>query len=249
MEIVKYRILDSDVAKLTLDGFLKLIENSVKSAKKTVIAYQNLHGLFLTYKNNRLEKFFRGDVVTIIDGMPLILMGKLLGHKLSKANRLAWIDFMDPLFSLAEENQWSIFYLGTTDETNRSAESKIREVYNIDIECHSGFFDAKVNSADNERIVDQINKAKPNLLIVGMGMPRQEFWIEDNRDKLDVPVIMTCGAALEFFGGVVKAPPRWLGNLGLEWLYRLFGNPGKLWYRYLVEPWYLLFLILKRSLR
>jgi len=248
-KIIRHRILGTNVVKLTTNGLLRLIEDAIKSANKTVIAYQNLHGIFLTYTDVHMEKFYDGNVITIIDGMPLILIGKMLGHDLSKANRLAWIDFMHPLFSLIKEKEWRVFYLGTTNETNRNAQAKLYELYGLNIECQNGFFNANIDSEDNKRIVNQINQMKPHLLIVGMGMPRQEFWIAENRDNLNANVIITCGAALEFLGGVVKPPPRWLGSLGLEWAYRFMGNPGKLWYRYLIEPWHLLFLILKQGLR
>jgi N-acetylglucosaminyldiphosphoundecaprenol N-acetyl-beta-D-mannosaminyltransferase len=72
-----------------------------------------------------------------------------------------------------------------------------------------------------------------------MGMPRQEHWIVDHLDKLSVNVILNGGAALDYFAGVIPTPPRWAGRLGLEWLFRLMAEPRRLWFRYLVEPWFI----------
>jgi N-acetylglucosaminyldiphosphoundecaprenol N-acetyl-beta-D-mannosaminyltransferase len=73
-----------------------------------------------------------------------------------------------------------------------------------------------------------------------MGMPRQETWILENQDLLDAPVIYANGAAFEYFSGYVARPPAWISKFGLEWLFRLFSEPKRLWRRYLVEPLFLL---------
>jgi N-acetylglucosaminyldiphosphoundecaprenol N-acetyl-beta-D-mannosaminyltransferase len=72
-----------------------------------------------------------------------------------------------------------------------------------------------------------------------MGMPRQEIWVLNNLEKLHAKVILTCGACMDYIAGEIPTPPRWMGRVGLEWLYRLLSEPGRLWKRYLVEPWFL----------
>jgi N-acetylglucosaminyldiphosphoundecaprenol N-acetyl-beta-D-mannosaminyltransferase len=92
--------------------------------------------------------------------------------------------------------------------------------------------------------VQDINAYRPHVLVVGMGMGRQERWIMDNLDRLEVNGIGTSGACIEYFAGAVPTPPRWLGPIGLEWLYRLCTNPRRFAWRYLVEPWLVLGFIL-----
>src|SRR5690606_21110319 len=75
------------------------------------------------------------------------------------------------------------------------------------------------------------------ILIVGMGMPRQEIWVYENRSSLSATVILTAGACMDYIAGAVPVPPRWLGPIGLEWAYRLATNPRRLATRYLLEPW------------
>jgi N-acetylglucosaminyldiphosphoundecaprenol N-acetyl-beta-D-mannosaminyltransferase len=86
-------------------------------------------------------------------------------------------------------------------------------------------------------MVATINTYKPHILLVGMGMPRQEHWIIDAFDRLDVNVVLSCGACLDYIAGVLPVAPRWMGRTGLEWLHRLASEPSRLWKRYLIEPW------------
>ncbi len=94
--------------------------------------------------------------------------------------------------------------------------------------------------AENDAVVTDINDWNPDILIVGMGMPRQERWVLETAERLDTPAILTCGATIEYFAGTMATPPRWTGRWGLEWLGRLLAEPGRLWKRYLLEPWTLL---------
>ena len=101
----------------------------------------------------------------------------------------------------------------------------------------------------NAAVVEHINRFQPHILIVGMGMGRQEHWISGNRKILRTNCIGTCGACMEYFAGAVPTAPRWLGPLGLEWLYRLLSDPKRFWMRYLIEPWIVAWFLLTRSNR
>jgi N-acetylglucosaminyldiphosphoundecaprenol N-acetyl-beta-D-mannosaminyltransferase len=76
-----------------------------------------------------------------------------------------------------------------------------------------------------------------------MGMGRQEQWIFENRATLRTHCIGTCGACMEYFAGAAPTPPRWMGPLGVEWLFRLLSDPKRFWKRYLVEPWIVAWLL------
>ncbi len=89
-------------------------------------------------------------------------------------------------------------------------------------------------------MLDEIAGFDPDVLMVGMGMPLQEIWTLENRSALARGVILTVGAAFDYEADAQKTPPRWTGRLGVEWLARLIDQPGRLGYRYLVEPWWLL---------
>jgi N-acetylglucosaminyldiphosphoundecaprenol N-acetyl-beta-D-mannosaminyltransferase len=108
-----------------------------------------------------------------------------------------------------------------------------------------GFFDASCGSAENEALIQRINDYQPDLLVVGMGMPRQEFWTQENFARLKAHVILSSnGAAFDCIAGAVPFPPRWSGRLGLEWLFRFYHEPRRLFSRYVIEPWYVLAVLL-----
>ncbi len=93
-------------------------------------------------------------------------------------------------------------------------------------------------------MLERINAYAPALLMVGMGMPRQELWTHENFPRLKADVILSSvGAAFDYVAGAVPTPPRWSGRLGLEWAFRLAHNPARLFSRYFVEPWYILLLL------
>jgi N-acetylglucosaminyldiphosphoundecaprenol N-acetyl-beta-D-mannosaminyltransferase len=89
-------------------------------------------------------------------------------------------------------------------------------------------------------VLEEINRIRPQLLLIGMGMPRQEHWVYDNLEHLAANAIVLSGACFDYIAGAIPTPPRWMGQIGLEWLYRLATEPRRLWRRYLLEPWALL---------
>jgi N-acetylglucosaminyldiphosphoundecaprenol N-acetyl-beta-D-mannosaminyltransferase len=110
-----------------------------------------------------------------------------------------------------------------------------------------GYFDPAGEA--NESVLEEIRRFAPEVVMIGMGMPRQEQWIADNINSLGSAVVLPCGAAIDYVAGEIPTPPRWAGRWGLEWLYRLLAEPGRLWKRYLVEPWFVLLLIGRHWLR
>src|SRR5262249_26216345 len=104
------------------------------------------------------------------------------------------------------------------------------------IETHHGYFDAAPRSAENGDVLHRIHRFAPHLLLIGMGMPRQERWIIDNLSALPSCVVLPAGGTMDYVAGATAAAPRWLGQLGLEWLFRLGHEPKRLWRRYLIEP-------------
>ena len=110
----------------------------------------------------------------------------------------------------------------------------------ITFASRDGYFDAEPSSVDNRRLLATIDAFEPDVIFVGMGMPRQELWISRNRSAIRRGVIFSVGAAFDYEAGVQAAAPRWMGRIGLEWLFRLASQPRRLAHRYLIEPWRLL---------
>lgn len=238
------RLFSVTVNPLTIENLNALITESVTSSQRCVIiGHHNLHSIYLCHHDSKMRDFYSQAQYLHIDGMALVLLGKLLGYPLQREHRVTYVDWVHPLMAEAERQGWRVFYLGSKPGVAaRGAEILRGEFPRLQIETANGYFDASLGSPNNQEMLDKINTYRPNVLMVGMGMPRQENWILDNLDNIDANTILPCGACIDYVAGAIPTPPRWMGRFGLEWLFRLLSEPRRLWQRYLVEPWFILWL-------
>jgi len=229
----------------------ELVERGISESRKWIITNHNLHSVYLLHRRPRLREFYAGAHWTFIDGMPLVALGRLYGYPLERKHRVTLADWTHPLMALAANKGWRVFYLGSETDVVKKAAASLRSQYPaLQIEVSGGYFDMRPGSTENETLLQRINAYQPDLLMVGMSMPRQEYWTHDNFDRLGARVILSSnGAAMDYIAGAVKTPPRWAGRLGLEWLSRLMNEPRRLFGRYLVEPWYILALLILEYVR
>jgi N-acetylglucosaminyldiphosphoundecaprenol N-acetyl-beta-D-mannosaminyltransferase len=224
----------------------QLVEQGIRENQRWIIANHNLHSLYLFHRHAKMRAFYDQARWTHIDGMPLVALGRLYGFPLQRRHRVTLADWTYPLMELAARKGWRVFHLGASRGSAEKGVAKLRQMYpNLKIEVSEGYFDARYGSAENEAMVARIQDFAPHLLMVGMGMPRQEIWTYENYARLDVPVILSSvGAAFDYVAGAVPTPPRWSGRFGLEWAFRLAHDPVRLCKRYFVEPWYILALLM-----
>lgn len=232
-------LLGVRVSPMTMDEIHTAIRQTIARDGKLVVVSQNLHGVFVYHRNEKMRAL-HARAIPRIDGMSLVMAGRILGLPLRREHRITWMDWIDPLMSEAVRNGWRVFYLGSRPDVMARGIEVLRGRHpGLEITGRDGYFDASAGSEGNESVLDDIARARPHILMVGMGMPRQEAWVHDNLERIEANVILTCGAAIDYVAGMIPTPPRWMGQVGLEWLYRLASEPRRLGYRYLVEPWYL----------
>ena len=124
--------------------------------------------------------------------------------------------------------------LGSKQEILEDAVTRVRQRYpGIKVAGHHHGYFPKTGE-ESDRVVEHIRKASPDILFVGFGMPLQEEWIEANLDRLEARAILPCGSMIDYVAGRKGLAPSWMSNHGMEWLYRLFQEPGRLWKRYLL---------------
>lgn len=242
----QYKMLGVNVNPLSIDSLNYLLEAAVSVNDKVIISGHNLHSIYIAHRNPNMHEFYRKADYVRIDGMPLILIGKILGYPFEREQRVTYMDWIMPLMQLATEKQWRVFYLGSAPGVAVDGADVLKQDFpDLQIMTVHGYFDPTTDSDENNKVIETINAYRPDILMVGMGMPRQELWLNDNLEKLNAKVILTCGACMDYIAGVIPTPPRWMGRIGLEWLYRLVSEPKRLWKRYLVEPWFLGGLLLR----
>ena len=235
----------------TMQELNELVEQGIIEKRKWIISNHNLHSVYLFHRWSKLREFYSGAHWTFIDGMPLIALGCLYGYPLERKHRVTLADWMHPLMELAASRAWRVFYLGSPKGVAEKGAGTLKRLYpSLQIEVNDGYFDARHDSAENEALLQRINAYRPDLLMVGMSMPRQEYWTHDNFARIEARVILSSnGAAMDYIAGIVKTPPRWAGRIGLEWASRLVNEPRRLFGRYFVEPWYILSLLIRDYLR
>jgi N-acetylglucosaminyldiphosphoundecaprenol N-acetyl-beta-D-mannosaminyltransferase len=244
--IRRYHFLETCVDVMTLEDILEAVASGISAPGKSIIGHQNLHSVYLIRTCRSMRHFYQFATRIHIDGMALVWIARILGHPVDRRHRVTWVDLIHPLMEEAERSGWRVFFLGSSPGVGTRAVEVLRSEYpNLEIAALHGYFDAHSSSRENHAVLTQINEYKPDVLLVGMGMPRQEGWVVSELQRIDARVIMTCGAVMDYIAGTVPTPPRWMGSIGLEWLYRLVGEPRRLFRRYLIEPWFVLPLFLK----
>lgn len=246
MERSSHTLLGVNVNALSIPDLNALIKEAIRFNTKWIIANHNLHSLYLYYHDPVMRKFFAQADYVHIDGMALVLMGRLLGLPFKRKQRVTYADWIWALAADAAKHNWRIFYLGSKPGIAAHGAAILQQKFpGLEIQTTHGYFNAQHDSAENRQVLAAINAYQPNILMVGMSMPRQEHWILDNLEFINANVILPSGACLDYVAGAIPTPPRWMGKVGLEWLYRLGSEPGRLWKRYLVEPWFIARLFLQ----
>jgi N-acetylglucosaminyldiphosphoundecaprenol N-acetyl-beta-D-mannosaminyltransferase len=243
-----HEILGVRVQALDLDDLNAVVAGAIASGDQTVIANHNLHSVYLFHTDDGMRAFYDQAEVVHVDGMPLIWGGRLRGLPLQGRHRVTYVDWAWPLLRAAEDGGWRVFYLGATPAVLEAGLGRIRDRHRaLAVAGHTGYFDATPGGIEAEAVIQAVNDFAPDILMVGMGMPRQERWIADNRRRLSASVILPSGGCLDYLAGEVPTPPRLAGRLGLEWLCRLGAEPRRLARRYLIEPVLLACVLARRS--
>jgi len=250
VNINRYDYVGVEVCALTISELNTLIEKAIVNDRKKLIAHHNLHSVYLRPSSAKMRDHYALADYAHIDGMSLIVLGRLLGFELDRDHRVTYVDWIWPLLERASAKGWRIFYLGAKRDVITRGIANIKCRFpDLDIDGRHGYFDMRENGSENRRVVELINSFDPDILMVGMGMPRQEEWIADNYERLEANIVLPSGACIDYIAGEAQTPPRWMGRFGLEWLYRLVNEPGRLWKRCFVEPWYALYLFSKDFVR
>ena len=221
----------------------------IRNAKEKVSSYvcvANVHMLVEAYRDNSFREIVgKADIVTP-DGMPLVSALKLL-HGI-KQDRVAGMDLLPDLLLEASKSTLSVFFYGGTDDMMRLTASHLASKYP---DIKASYYSPPFRQLSNEEelsVIDTINSAAPNLVIVVLGCPKQERWMASMKGKINACMI-GIGGALPVMLGMQKRAPLWMQKTSLEWLYRLLQDPKRLLKRYFVTNSIFIFLLIKELIK
>jgi N-acetylglucosaminyldiphosphoundecaprenol N-acetyl-beta-D-mannosaminyltransferase len=224
------RLLGVPLDALSPERLLDRVVACAKGAGQSVIAYANVHVLNLAFSDPALHRFLCDADVVYCDGSGVALAAQALGTPVGR--RLTAADFVWPLMRRLADEGIPVFLLAGEAESIDAAAARLRrEVPGLRI---AGVASGYVAEADEPELVEAINDSGARVLYVGMGSPRQERWVQRNRDRLELPAIWVVGALFDFVSGRLARGPAWMTDHHLEWVARLWVEPRRLAARYLI---------------
>lgn len=226
---LKISILDVQIDNLTRREALERLEALLYSndgPHQVSFAYADC--LNKAYSDRHYREVLNSSELVLPDGTGIRIASSVLGRPI-RENQCG-TDLIPSFLGHINGNGARVFLLGATQSVVERAGEKMKGDFRSVTVCgvHHGYFDS------GDEIVEKINAAGPNVLLVGMGVPRQEMWIAENLPRLNAKVCCGVGALFDFYSGSVPRAPSWMLRAGMEWIYRLYREPRRLWRRYLI---------------
>ncbi len=219
---------------MNIPSIVEAIRKACIEGKQITVAHYNIHGFNLSMQFPWYYQFLQSAEITNCDGMGILKAISFMGLDLPVDYRVSYSLLMPKILENCNQNEFSVFLLGGKPQILQEAINNLQQQYpKASFAGHHGYFD-KEDPEANEALVEQINQFQPNILIVGMGMPIQEYWVQKYRHKLQANTIMVGGAIIDRMAGMVSDCPRFISDSGFEWLYRLVREPKRLAARYLL---------------
>ncbi|UZX11307.1 WecB/TagA/CpsF family glycosyltransferase [Methylocystis sp. MJC1] len=221
------------VSATNLGEAVAVVQQAIRERKRIYICVTDANAALVARRNEKLKDVYGDAALSLPDGMPIVWLSRLLGK--TRIERVRGTDFMREVTALSSQLGFRNFYFGGAPGTAATLSAKL-------ISSHPGLEAAGVlcppfrelTAAENLEIVERINSARPDVVWVGLGAPKQERWMATNFGRIEAPVMIGVGAAFDFLAGTKPEAPKWMQRSGLEWLFRLASEPTRLWRRYAV---------------
>jgi N-acetylglucosaminyldiphosphoundecaprenol N-acetyl-beta-D-mannosaminyltransferase len=241
----RIHLMGTPIDNLTMSETLDLINSAIQKSEHIHHTVVNAGKIVSMHSDAQLrESVINADIINA-DGQAVVWASKLLGTPLKE--RVAGIDLMSRLVEFAFKNQYKIFFLGARQNVLEELVSRYSLQYSPDI--IAGYRNGYFKKEDEKEIALQIGNSKAHMLFVAITSPIKEIFLYENRDTLkNVNFIMGVGGSFDVVAGYVKRAPLWMQRLGLEWLFRVYQEPRRMFKRYLVGNFKFIQLLIKYKL-
>lgn len=227
-------VLGVPIDPLTVDDLHGHLLRFVRTGARATVLHANVHAINLASRYPRFTRLFEQADLVVCDGYGVMLGARLLRQHIPE--RITYAEWMWRLAAFCEQEHLSLYLLGGRPGVADAAALRLAARYpGLRIAgAHHGYFDKDRGATGSAAVIAAINAGAPDILIVGFGMPIQEQWVADHRDRIAAPAVLTGGAAFDYVSGRLQRPPRWMTANGLEWFGRLLIEPRRLAWRYVV---------------
>lgn len=244
---LRVNILGVGINAITLPQALRQISTWIDTQTRQYVCVCTVHTVMECQKDDKMRQAVNQAGLATPDGMPLVWLSSKMNP--GAVERVYGPDLMLALCELSVAQGYKhFFYGGAAGVADLLAEKLQQRFQGLKIAgTYSPPF-RPLTDEEDAHIINAINESKPDIIWVGLGTPKQDLWMAQHRNQLTAPVLIGVGAAFDFHTGRIAQAPKWMQNAGLEWLFRLWQEPKRLWYRYLVyNPLFIILTLLQMS--
>ncbi|MDU3335633.1 WecB/TagA/CpsF family glycosyltransferase [Paraclostridium bifermentans] len=237
------KLFGLDVAAMNMEETVTFIDEKIKNNITMQHVVINASKTVLMEKDKNLKKIIKQCKLINADGQSIVWASKILKKPLPE--RVAGIDLMFELISLAEEKEYGVYFFGATSDV-------VKKTVNIFKEKHpklivSGYRNGYFTKNDENEIIEDMRKSGAKILLVAFSSPKKEYWLCEHIAKLNIPFCMGVGGSFDVVAGKTKRAPKWMQKNGLEWFYRFVQEPRRMWKRYILGNLSFVSLVIKEK--
>lgn len=233
--MARIKFMNTNIDNLTMAETLHEIDKLIQKKNCSYVVTPNVDHIVRLEKDEELQKVYKNASLILTDGKPLIWISKW--YKTPIKEKISGSDLFPRVCQLAANKNYTMYLLGAAEGVADTAARNLIKKYpglNI-VGTYSPPFGFEKNEQEMNKIKTQIQDVHPDILIVGLGCPKQEKFMYYHCKELGVPISFGLGASIDFEAGNIKRAPKWMSNHGLEWLYRFSKEPKRLFKRYFVD--------------
>lgn len=231
----RMKFMNIEIDNLTMDETLKSIDNLIQKNKNAYVLTPNVDHIVQLETNVELKASYEGADLILTDGKPLQWIAKLYGTPIKE--KVSGSDLFPLLCNMAAKKKYRMFFLGAAEGVAAKAAKNLMIRYSglQVVGTYSPPYGFEKDEAELLRIQQMIKNVNPHILIVGLGCPKQEVFINKYKDILGVPISLGLGACFDFEAGNIKRAPKWMSDYGFEWLFRMTQDPKRMFRRYIIN--------------
>jgi len=229
----RVRIGRLPVDRVTFVGALDAVEQLIAQKRGGTVFTPNVDHVVMAEHDAAFCEAYEAATLSLVDGMPVLWASRLLGTALPE--KISGSDFVPALLDRAPSRAWRVYLLGgAPGSAERAAQVLAQRNVNV-VGVASPRIEMAAARDSFDAITDAIVRTSPDLVLIGLGAPKQEHFAYSVAERLSPAVLVGVGATIDFIAGMVPRAPAWMSRTGLEWLYRLAREPRRLWRRYLLR--------------
>lgn len=243
--MARMKFMNTEIDNLTMDEALRRIDELIQEDRCAYVVTPNVDHIVKLEHDKELHKAYKHADLILTDGKPLIWISRLYGTPIKQ--KLSGSDLFPRVCELAAEKGYRVFFLGAAEGVaEKAAQNLIKQFPKLKIVgTYSPSIGFEKDTNELEYMINLVKSVSPQVLIVGLGCPKQELFIYNYRERLEVPISLGLGAVLDFASENVRRAPKWMSDYGLEWFFRLIHEPRRMAKRYLIDDLRILSMVFK----